>query len=238
MLTQPSGLVRRSVSSPVSTSPGFSDELRQAAADLWQAQFEHPFIRGIADGTIAPERFRFFIRQDYLYLIDYGRLFALACARAPRLELMERFAELSHSTLQTEMELHRAYAAEWGISREQLEAERPGPTTRAYANYLLRTGALGDFGELVAALLPCMWGYSELGRRLAEGSRPREQRCARWIDMYASEEFAELAAWCRAVCDSAAADTGEAGRDRMRDAFLTCSRYELEFWEAAWRAIP
>jgi thiaminase/transcriptional activator TenA len=220
------------------TTPSFSVDMRRAAGELWQAQFDHPFVRGIADGTIDPERFRFFIRQDYRYLIDYGRAFALACARAPRLEEMERFAELAHSTLRTEMDLHRAYAAEWGISRSELEAEPLAQATSAYTNFLLRTATLGDFAELVCALLPCMWGYSELGRRLAEGPRPNEERCARWIDMYASDEFAELAAWCRGICDSLAAEAGQAGRDRMRDAFVTCSRYELEFWDAAWQAVP
>jgi thiaminase (transcriptional activator TenA) len=237
MRTRRWGLVRGRVAS-VSTEARFTDQLQHAAADLWQAQFEHPFIRGIADGTIDPDRFRFYIRQDYLYLIDYTRVFAFACARAPRIELMERFAELTDSTIRTEMELHRAYAEEWGISREQLSAELPEPTTRAYTNFLLRTATLGDFGELVAALLPCMWGYSELGRHLAQRPRPAEERCARWIDMYASQAFADLAAWCRATCDAVAADTGAAGRDRMQEAFVTCSRYELEFWNAAWRAIP
>ena len=216
----------------------FTDEAREAAADLWQAQHDHPFIRGIADGTLDAERFRFFIRQDYLYLIDYARVFALACARAPRLDLMERFAELAHATIGTEMELHRAYAQEWGISRAELEAEQPGPTTRGYSNFLLRTATVGEFGELVAALLPCMWGYSELGRHLAQGPRPAEARYAQWIDNYASDEFAELADWCRWACDAAAAETGPAGRERMREAFIACSRYELEFWEAAWRAVP
>ena len=216
----------------------FTDEARDAAADLWQAQHDHPFIRGIADGTIDAERFRFFIRQDYLYLIDYARVFALACARAPRLDLMERFAELAHATIGTEMELHRAYAQEWGISRAELEAEQPGPTTRGYSNFLLRTATVGEFGELVAALLPCMWGYSELGRHLAQVPRPAEARYAQWIENYASDEFAELADWCRWACDAAAAETGPAGRERMREAFIACSRYELEFWEAAWRAVP
>jgi thiaminase/transcriptional activator TenA len=216
----------------------FTDHLREEAADVWKAQLEHPFVRGIGDGTLDPERFRFFIRQDYLYLIEYGRVFALACARAPRLALMERFADLAQSTLRTEMELHRAYAAEWGIPRGELEAERPGPATRAYTNFLLRTAALGDFGELVAALLPCMWGYSDLGRQLALESRRSEERYARWIEMYASEEFAELADWCRSVCDEVAEGTGDEGRVQMREAFLTSSRYELEFWEAAWRYAP
>jgi thiaminase/transcriptional activator TenA len=136
----------------------FSEQLRRAAADIWEAQHEHPFVRGIADGTLDPDRFRFYIRQDYLFLIDYGRVLALACARAPRLELMNRSAALTNSTLHTEMEVHRAYAAEWGISRDELAREHVHPATRAYSDFLLRTAALGDFGELVAALLPCTWG--------------------------------------------------------------------------------
>lgn len=216
----------------------FSEELRQAAAEVWEAQHEHPFVAGIADGTLDPDRFRFYIRQDYLFLIDYGRLLALACARASRLELMERFADLAQSTLRTEMELHRAYAAEWGISLAQLEAERPQAATRAYTDFLLRTAALGDFAELVAALLPCMWGYSELGQRLARQSPPPELRYARWIEMYSGEEFARLAGWCREVCDDAAAGVAEDGRQRMREAFLASSRHELDFWEQAWRYRP
>jgi thiaminase/transcriptional activator TenA len=213
----------------------FSDQLREAAAEVWEAQHQHPFVSGIRDGTLDPERFRFYIRQDYLFLIEYGRLLALACARAPRLELMERFAELAQSTLQTEMGLHRAYAAEWGISPGALERERPHDVTRGYTDFLLRTATLGDFGELVAALLPCMWGYSELGQRLAQGQPPAERRYARWIEMYSAEEFANLAGWCRGLCDESAAGAGERARAKMQDAFLASSRYELDFWEQAWR---
>jgi thiaminase (transcriptional activator TenA) len=212
----------------------FSDELRDAAADIWEAAHQHPFLHGIADGTLDPERFRFYVRQDYLFLVDYGRLLALACARAPRLEVMERFAELTHSTLLTEMDLHRAYAAEWGISRAELEREPAHPVTRAYTDFLLRTAALGDFGELVAALLPCMWSYSELGQGLAQISRSTDARYVRWIEMYSGEDFARLAGWCREVCDEAAASAGCETRGRMREAFLDSSRHELEFWSAAW----
>lgn len=213
----------------------FSQQLQHAAAQVWEAQHKHPFIRGIADGTLDPQRFRAYIRQDYLFLIEYARVLALACARAPRLEQMERFAELAHSTLRTELDLHRAYAADWEITRAQLERERPQPATRAYTDFLLRTAALGEFGELVAAVLPCMWGYSDLGQRLAQHPPPSEQRYARWIAMYSSDEFAELAQWCRELCDQAAVDAGQEARTRMREAFLASSRYELDFWESAWR---
>jgi thiaminase (transcriptional activator TenA) len=216
----------------------FTDELRAAADEIWEAQLAHPFVRGVADGTLPTEPFRHYVRQDYLFLIEYARLLALGCARAPRVAEMERLAALARAVLETEMELHRGYAEEWGISREELETERPTATTRAYSDFLLRTAALGDFAELVSALLPCMWGYSWLGKRLADGERPADERLARWIEMYASDEFAQLADWCREVTDAAAEGAGAEGRARMCEAFLTSSRYELAFWEMAWREEP
>src|SRR3989337_2543569 len=97
------------------------------------------------------------------------------------------------------------------------------PPTRAYTYFLLRVAATGDFAELAAALLPCMWGYAEVGQRLSERGRPPDERYARWVAMYASEEFGELAMWCRGVVDRLATDVGEEGRERMRRAFLACS---------------
>jgi thiaminase (transcriptional activator TenA) len=196
----------------------FAAELRRAADPVWEAQHGHPFVRGIGDGTLAEERFRFYVRQDYLYLIDYGRLLALGAARAPRLEWMRRFAALAQSVLETEMDLHRGFAARWGISGAELEAERPAPATTAYCDFLLRTAALGDFAELVAALLPCMWGYAEIGERLAAAGAPAHDGYAEWIAMYASPEFAELAAWCRELTDAVAEGAGVAARERMRAA--------------------
>ena len=159
----------------------FSAELREAAAPVWEAQLDHPFVRGIGDGTLPEDRFRFYVRQDYLFLIDYGRLLALAAARAPRLAWMRRFAALAESVLETEMDLHRQFAARWGITAEQLETERTAPATDAYCDFLLRTASLGDFAELVAALLPCMWGYAEVGAHLAAAGLPDHEGYAEWV---------------------------------------------------------
>lgn len=212
----------------------FSAELRAAAAETWEAQHAHPFVRGIGDGTLSPDRFRHFVRQDYLYLVDYGRLLALGCARAPELETMRRFAELTQAILVTEMDLHRAFAAEWGIAAEQLEREPATPTTRAYVDFLLRTAALGDFAELVAALLPCMWGYAEVGERLA-AAPTLENPYARWIATYADPEFAALATWCRGLMDRLGEAAAPPARARLHAAFAESSRHELAFWDAAWR---
>jgi thiaminase/transcriptional activator TenA len=211
-----------------------SDEARAAAAELWEAQHAHPFVRGIGAGTLDLARLGWWVRQDYLFLKDYVRVLALAAAKAPDLETVARFAALAHETAGTEMELHRGFAAEFGITPEQLEAEPVAPATAAYTDFLLRRAALGSYAELVAALLPCMWGFAEIGARLALDPAPADPRHAAWIDMYASEEFQALSAWCRAAYDDAAGGVGETERRRLVDVFVDSSRHELAFWEAAW----
>ena len=211
----------------------FSERLRALVEPIWRAQHEHPFVRGIGDGTLDVERFKHWVRQDYRFLIEYCRLFGLAAARAPDLETIGRFADLLQATARTEMDLHRAYAREFGISRAELEREPMGPTTRAYTDFLLRVAAIGDFAELAAALLPCMWGFSEIGRELAARGLPPEPRYAKWVEMYADPEFAALADWCRDLVDRLADGAPEEQRRRMEEAFVTSSRYEWQFWEAS-----
>ena len=212
----------------------FTERLRRAAAPVWQAQHDHPFIRGIGDGTLDLAVFRHWVRQDYRFLIDYARALATAAARAPELDAMTRLAALANETLATEMSLHRSYAAEFGVGEAELEREPMSPTCRAYTDFLVRVAATGGFAELVGAILPCMWGFSELGIALAERGRPADRRYAAWIDMYASDEFAELAGWCRDLLDRAAEGLPERELAAVEDAFVTSSRYELLFWEMAW----
>lgn len=212
----------------------FSDELRASAAAIWEAQHAHPFVVGIGDGSLDFERFAFWVRQDYLFLIEYSRMLAIGAARAPELATMRRFADLAQATLSDEMDLHRSYCEELGISREELEREPIAPTTRGYTDFLVRVAQSGDFAELVAALLPCMWGYSEIGRRLAARGLPVDERYAKWIEIYASPDFAELADWCRELADEIGAGIPPAARGRSLEAFRTSSRYELAFWEMAW----
>ena len=214
-------------------TPSISARLREAAEPIWRATLDHPFVRSIGDGSVDLQRFAFWVRQDYLFLIDYARLFALAAARAPDLDTMTAFARLCHETLETEMALHRSYAAQFGISEVDLVSEPKVPATGAYTDFLLRTAALGDYAELIAVLLPCMWGFNEIGLALAARGLPEQPQCRAWIEMYASPEFGELTSWCRDVLERVAAGLPEPALQRLEAAFVTSSRHELSFWDMA-----
>lgn len=155
-------------------------------------------------------------------------------AKADRLESMSWYAGVLDLTLNTEMALHRAYAARFGITLEELEAEPMWPTTRAYTDFLVRTAADGDMADLLAALLPCAWGYVYIAQELAQGSPPGDQRYADWITQYASREFEDAMRWLRDELDRLGTGASREKRRRLEEIFVVSSRYEERFWEMCW----
>jgi thiaminase/transcriptional activator TenA len=215
---------------------GYAQQLQVRYAPIFARVLDHPFVRGIGDGTLPLDRFRFYIEQDYLFLIEYSRMLALAVAKGRALPVMGQFAELLHATLNVEMGLHRGYAARFGISEEALARVAAAPTTYAYTRHLLATAYAGSLPEIAAALLPCQWGYGEIGKALTTaGVPPNAPLYAEWIQMYAGEEYHTLVDGLIATFDALADQESDHGRERLAETFLTSSRYEWSFWEMAWR---
>lgn len=213
----------------------FTNDLAVVADPIWDAIVDHPMVVELGEGTLDRAPFEYWVRQDYRYLLDYSRVLAYGTAKAPSLDRMETFTDLLTSTIEEEMDLHRAYAAEFDITEADLEATDPSPTTRAYTDFLVRVAATGTFGDLVAALLPCMWGFNVTGRRLERRGLPDDRRYAAWIETYAGEEFTELTNWSKSLMDDVAEDATVDVRERYRTLFETSARYEYRFWDAAWR---
>jgi thiaminase/transcriptional activator TenA len=209
-----------------------SQRLRDASSETWEACFAHPFVQAIGRGDLEEEAFRRFLVQDYLFLIDYARALAFASARASELEAQTWFAKLLHATLDVEMDMHRRLCRDWGIAPSDLERAQPLPTTVGYTSFLVRTAVAADIGDLAASLLPCQWGYADIGARLKEQGLPHHARYAAWIESYADQDYQELTEWLRRFVDGRHVD--DVTYLRWRDIFRTTLRYELAFWEMAW----
>jgi thiaminase/transcriptional activator TenA len=194
-------------------------ELEAIGRPMLDAQVRHPTVAGIARGDLDIAVFRAWLEQDYLFLHDYVRVFARLAWQAPDAYLGD-LVELAHSTFYEELALHRALAAEFGAD---LDGAVKGPACAAYTAFLLETAA--SYGEGLAALYPCMWGYSTLGRILAQDP-PAEPRYRRWVDTYADPAFAMLAGRVAVMLDEAAPDP-----ERARAAFVEGMRHELAFWD-------
>ena len=130
----------------------FSERLYNSAQEVWEKSHRHPFLTELRAGTLDPQIFIYYLKQDYVYLIDYAKMFALGSMKAQDLETIGKFAELLHSTLNVEMELHRQYAERFGITREELEATKPAPLQSPIPS---TCWMLGLKARLLTSSLPC-----------------------------------------------------------------------------------
>ncbi len=216
-----------------------STRLHDAAAPVWEARLRHPFVTGIGDGTLDMEKFRYFMLQDYLYLFDYARVFALGVVKARDPELMRVFAANVDAILGGEMKIHRAYMKRLDITEEQVFSIKPALANLSYTNYMLSVAQTGGPMEIVASILACSWSYAEIGQALAAIPGAAEHPFyGEWIRGYASEEYAATNQALIELMDSLAADAGEEQLAYLTDVFVNCSRYELGFWDMAWDVQP
>lgn len=216
-----------------------STRLHDAAAPVWEACLRHPFVTGIGDGTLDMEKFRYFMLQDYLYLFDYARVFALGVVKARDPELMRVFAANVDAILGGEMKIHRAYMKRLDITEEQVFSIKPALANLSYTNYMLSVAQTGGPMEIVASILACSWSYAEIGQELAAIPGAAEHPFyGEWIRGYASEEYAATNQALIELMDSLAADAGEEQLAYLTDVFVNCSRYELGFWDMAWDVQP
>ncbi len=213
--------------------------LRAACADDWRAYCRHRFVAGLADGSLPEAAFRHYLVQDYLFLIQFARAYALAAYKADTIEDMRAAAATLSGILDTEMALHVGYCAEWDLTEQDMAAAPEALETVAYTRFVLDCGHAGDLLDLLVALAPCVVGYGEIGRRL--GADPATRRDGNpyvsWIDMYSSAEYQEVARAAVAQLERAAARrSGEARFAHLAALLGQATRLEIAFWDMGWAA--
>ncbi|MES2865339.1 MAG: bifunctional hydroxymethylpyrimidine kinase/phosphomethylpyrimidine kinase [Actinomycetota bacterium] len=196
---------------------------------------ELPFIRALADGTLDRGAFIHYLEQDALYLSGYARVLADAARLAPTAAEQAFWANSAHGSIVGELELHAQWLTPGGGVSDETFSAAPSTTTTAYLDHLRSTAYAGDYAQLIAALLPCFWLYTDLGTRLGDGrfgeyARSPAHPYASWLHTYADESFAEATRQAIEYVASAAAASDAAGRGRMLRAFEASAQHELAFF--------
>jgi thiaminase (transcriptional activator TenA) len=214
----------------------FSEQLRQLAAPIWAAQFKHPFVVALGNGTLPANKFRYYILQDARYLEELARIFAIGSAKATDADMAIRFAKLVEETVVVERGLHESYGKQWGLSSTAMRTTPLAPTNYAYCRHMRSVAQTGTLGEITVVALPCAWVYCEVGQHLLATGKPEASHPYRdWLELYGAPEFAEVARWMREVVDRCAKTAGKAEKARMQEAFMISSKYEWMFWDMAWK---
>ena len=212
----------------------FTEELWAGIEDTYRRILGHPFVSGLTDGSLERESFVFYVLQDAHYLREYARALSLAAARAPREEDIAMFARHAAEAIEVERSLHEGFFRDLGLGQDDVAASPVAPTCMAYTSYLLATAYGGSFPELLGAVLPCYWIYSEVGKALLEQGSP-DPLYRRWIETYGGEDFAEVVRAVLSLTDRLGSELSAADKGRAARHFNITARYEWMFWDMGYR---
>lgn len=208
-------------------------KLKAGSADQWSSYVEHSFVRQLGDGSLPLAAFKHYLVQDYLFLIQFARAYALGIYKSPQLADMRNSLEGVKAILDVELDLHVELCASWGMSRQEIEDTPEDTPTMAYTRFVLDAGMSGDLLDLQTALAPCVMGYAEIGKTLqSAGITGGTNPYARWIEEYAGDAYQQVAADFGAWLDATAEHYLTVKRyPHLLSIFEKASRLEADFWQ-------
>ena len=214
---------------------GTTQQLLDYAAEVWTAYNEHPFVLGIQNGTLEREKFRFYMIQDYLYLGDYAKIFALGVAKATSLSNAMLFSRYI-SVMNGELNVHSNYMARLGITQEDIDSAKRSLDSLSYTSYMLRVAYEETEVEIVAAILACAYSYEVIAKKMVENNPAAvdDEFYGSWISGYVSEEYSEENRVLIELLDDMTKSYTPAQTEHLKEVFLACSRYEMAFWDLSW----
>jgi thiaminase/transcriptional activator TenA len=210
------------------------DRLRGANEQVWLSYVQHDFVRQLAAGTLPEKAFRFYLIQDYLFLIQFARAYALAAYKADTLEDMRQASRSMRIIVDDEMSLHVKFCAGWGLTIEDMLKVSEAPQCMAYTRFVLEAGHAGDILDLQTALAPCVVGYAEIANRIVadKSTRLDGNPYREWIETYAGDEYQQVAARAVAQLDRLEARRAGPGRlPSLTKIFGAASKLEADFWQ-------
>ena len=213
-----------------------TQRLLAATEDIWAEYHTHPFVRGIADGTLDEEKFRYYMVQDYLYLIDYAKVFAIGVAKARDPETMRLFAGYVHQILDGEMDIHKGYMQRLGIPLEEAERAPVALDNLSYTSYMLRVAYDEGPAEIAAAILSCALSYEYIAKEIVarDPAAADHPFYGEWVRGYADPGYAASNQVLVDLTERLTKDYSQAQLELLTEIFIACSRYEGAFWDMAW----
>lgn len=208
----------------------FSEILWRDIGPIYQATLNHPFLTELSQGTLKRQAFVFYLEQDALYLIDFARALATVAGKLRQIDDIALVLKFAEGALFAERELHQSYFDQFAVNPVISQS----PACLSYTHYLLATAEKAPIEEAIAALLPCFWIYHEVGKHLISVPKIPGNPYQAWIDMYGGEEFNAIVQQAIQLTNKYADMTTDTTRQLMRQAFITSSRLEWQFWDSAY----
>lgn len=216
----------------VMTETKISERLRQDANSIWKRILDHPFVTELYTGILPIEKFRFYVLQDYNYLVNNMRNLGILSSKAESIEAMREMLEIAHLEATSEFESYEGLLNKLGYTTNDAISTVPTQTNASYGNFLLATSCLKTFWEGLAATLPCFWTYAEIAQfHEAKLNHNKNSLYCDWALVYLTDDYCKLVNRLRCLLDKASG----LAYSKFRELFITASNYEYMYWDMAYQ---
>ena len=220
-----------------SQSQSIAARLMSSVSDFWHDYNNHPFVKGIETGTLDSAKFRHYIIQDYLYLNEYSKVFALGISKSKNLETMQLFSSVIQAIANVEMDIHRGYMGRLGVTQEELDSAKRELENLSYTSYMLRVAYEEGEAEILAAILSCALSYEDIAKTILKNNPDagKHELYGHWVMNYSGEEYCGLNRVLVSYLEKAAQNYSDSQLEHLAEIFRECSLYEVGFWDMGWR---
>ena len=220
-----------------SQSMTLTERLMASVSDFWSEYNNHPFVKGIETGTLDPAKFRHYIIQDYLYLNEYTKVFALGVSKAKSLGTMRLFSSIIGAIADVEMDIHRGYMGRFGVTQEEIDSASRTLENLSYTSYMLRVAAEEGEAEILAAVLSCALSYEDIAKTILRNNpnAVAHELYGDWVKCYSGEEYCGANRVLVSALEEAVKDYSDSQLGHIAEIFRNCSLYEMGFWDMAER---
>lgn len=198
--------------------------------EIWEKYHTHPFVTGIRDGNLPRDKFRRYIIQDFLYLEDYAKVFAVGVAKAKSIKTATLFAKYI-AVMNGELDVHKGYMGKFCVSER--EVKKRTLDNLSYTSYMLRVAYEEGEAEILTAILPCAYSYEVIAKKIAKDNpnAVNDEFYGDWIRGYSSEEYSVENKILTDTLNSLTKYYTNEQKEHLVDIFTACSMYEMRFWD-------
>lgn len=211
----------------------FCEWLLAAARPQWRAAVTHRFVRGLYTGELDKQVLRDYLVQDYQFVDRFVALLgaAVATATSPR-SRMALARQLGVVAGDENTYFQRAFDA-LGVPQRDRDEPEQNATTVAFNELMDTARAGGEYAYCLAVLTVAEWLYLDWAQR-APQPLPENFVCREWIVLHNGPEFEKWVDWLRGELNAIGPTLDEPTQSRCRELFVTATRLELDFFDAAY----
>lgn len=204
----------------------------------YQEIFNLPFNREVAAGTLPAKKFRNYIIQDYLFLQNFKKVYAILLSKSPD-ERGKAFIVDAIKEIDEEIKsVHMKYCKKYNITNQDLLDSAPNPTTESYNAYLIETATCEPFEVGLMATLPCNWIYYQVATDMKKSKQVAGNPYQEWIDEYGTTPWEESDTKVFVdLVEYYMENATEELREKMEQAYKRAVEFEYMFWDTVYKEL-